>query len=76
MIVFGKKSGNFQQSTSQQLPVDRGAGGRGEALRYIYIYIYIIIMTPARDPKLGFCLLYSRNAGGGITGKESLVRKH
>ena len=34
-------------------------------------------MTPARDPKLGFCLLsWRRNAGGRITGKESLVSKH
>jgi len=31
-------------AASQQLPVVKGAGSRGEALRYIYIYIYIIYM--------------------------------
>ena len=41
---------------------------------HIHIYIY---MTPARDPKLGFCLLsWRRNAAGGITGKQTLVRRH
>ena len=45
MTVLGRKSDPFQQSTSHQLPVDRGAGGRGEALRYIYIYIYIYTHT-------------------------------
>jgi len=35
MTVVGRKSDPFQQSASQQWPVDRGAGGRGEALRYI-----------------------------------------
>ena len=34
MTVLSKKSDPFQQSTCQQLPVDRGAGGRGEALRF------------------------------------------
>ena len=33
MTILGIKSDPFQQSTCQQLPVDRGAGGRGEALR-------------------------------------------
>ena len=31
MTVFGTKSDPFQQSTCQQLPVDRGAGGRGRS---------------------------------------------
>ena len=35
--LFNKHA--YQQSTYQQ--VTEGAGGRGEALRYIYIYIYI-----------------------------------
>ena len=34
IIVLGTKSDPFQQATSQQLTVDRGAGGRGEALGY------------------------------------------
>ena len=34
ITIVGIKSVPFQQSTCQQLPVDRGAGGRGEALRY------------------------------------------
>ena len=34
-------------------------------------------MTPARDPKLVFCLLsWRRNARGGIIGKKSLARRH
>jgi len=33
MTLVCRKSDPFQQSASQQLPVDRGAGGRGEALR-------------------------------------------
>jgi hypothetical protein len=43
ITVFDLKSYPFQQSTGQQLPSDRGAGGRGEALIYIYIYIYTYI---------------------------------
>ena len=31
---FGSSKSSCQQSTCQQLPVQRGAGGRGEALRY------------------------------------------
>ena len=34
MTILRIKSNPFQQSTCQQLPVDRGAGGRGEALRF------------------------------------------
>jgi len=33
MIVLGQKSNKFQQSTSQQFPAAKGAGGRGEALK-------------------------------------------
>jgi len=33
VTALGTKSDPFQQSTCQQLPVVRGAGGRGEALR-------------------------------------------
>jgi hypothetical protein len=46
---FGSNKSSCQQSTCQQStcqqspcqPVERGAGGRGEALRYAYISIYI-----------------------------------
>jgi hypothetical protein len=41
MIVFNIKSDPVPQSTSQQFPASKGAGGRGEALKYIHIYIYI-----------------------------------
>ena len=37
MTVLGIKSDPFHLLTSHQLPVDRGAGGRGEALGYIHI---------------------------------------
>ena len=47
MTVLGIKSDPFQQSSSQQLPVDRGAGGRGEALGYIYIYILVYMYISA-----------------------------
>ena len=52
MTVLGIKSNSVQQSINQRLPADRGAGGRGEALRYIYIYIYIHIYKWGRfvDP--------------------------
>ena len=32
IAVLGIKSDPFQESTSQQLPAAKGAGGRGEAL--------------------------------------------
>ena len=42
---FRYKNHPFQQPTSQQLPASKGAGGRGEALKYVYmtlcIYVYI-----------------------------------
>jgi hypothetical protein len=40
---FLVKNHPFQQSTCQQLPVDKGPAAGGEALKYIYIYIYIYI---------------------------------
>jgi len=43
MTGLGIKSDPVPQSTSQQLPAAKGAGGRGEAFKkiiYIYIYIY------------------------------------
>jgi len=33
MIVLSRKSDPFQQSTSQQFPAAKGAGGRGEAFK-------------------------------------------
>ena len=41
ITVVGKKIIPFQQSTCQQLPVDKGPAAGGEALK-IYIYIYIL----------------------------------
>ena len=34
MTVLGIKSDPFRQSTSQQFPAPKGAGGRGEALKF------------------------------------------
>ena len=51
ITFLGIESDPVQESSSHQLPAHRkGAGGRGEALRYIYIYIYIPVL--ARTGKL------------------------
>ena len=40
MTVLDLKSDPFQESSSHQLPADRkGAGGRGEALRYDIVHM-------------------------------------
>ena len=41
LTASGIKMTHFSNQPVKQLPADRGAGGKGEALRSMYIYIYI-----------------------------------
>ena len=42
ITLLGIKSDPFQQSTSQQFPAAKGAGGRGEALKYSVVKLILM----------------------------------